>query len=136
VHQAVYKKIFQKNDDGSTAISYASEIIERWPDEFSSCRSAFEGIAGNYSSPPKILSPLADKKYIVLKGEDSKDQKLCLKASTSSKLLYWFVDGSLLGSSSPKEQMFWKLQKGSHKIVCADERGNSSSVNILAISLE
>ena len=94
------------------------------PPHFAGCvRARDEG------PKPRILSPVSQQTYVLAEGEGS-HQELLLKAATAGAKVHWFVDGALYRTSSPMEQTFWPLQRGTHKVVCSDESGRSASAVI------
>jgi membrane carboxypeptidase/penicillin-binding protein PbpC len=103
-------------------------------------------------SPPRILSPAADQTLVLLPAQEAdfgsgisdfgfqsairnpqsaiRNQRLALKASGHTAILYWFVDGSLFATGEPQASAFWPLSRGRHVITCCDDAGRSASVSI------
>lgn len=127
MHYVVHKKITEQGTDGQTVTRYIQEITVRWPDEFTGYEKRKKETQKS-ASLPKILSPAPGSNYIKLQNGSTENQKLRLKATANSSLIYWIIDGTLFASGSPSETVFWPLQAGDHRIVCADASGNSSTL--------
>jgi penicillin-binding protein 1C len=121
---------------------YAVRVMERWPAELAAWlrqHGRGEGLVPPHfpgcprgaedDAPPQILSPAASQSYLLV-GDGPDREKLLLKATSRMEKLYWFVDGSLHGTTAPLEPSFWPLQRGPHTIVCSDPAGRSASVAI------
>jgi penicillin-binding protein 1C len=80
---------------------------------------------------PKILSPSPGCEYFITSSQASQ-RKLPLKAQAAydSKQLFWFIDGKYFNKIEPGEKLFWEMEKGTHKIICSDNYGRSSEVEI------
>ncbi len=98
---------------------------ELMPPHFAGCpRGAGDG------ARPRVLSPTAGQRYVLLSDARRPEQQLLLKAASRSRSLYWFVDGALYATGAPLSPSFWPLARGSHTIVCADETGHHATVTI------
>lgn len=89
------------------------------------------GCTGTYSGDrPVIVSPTEDVTYIIRAHIPLADQGIPLDASTAagSKKLFWFIDGELYAQVAPGEKAFYTPVAGSHKLVCTDDEGRSSSL--------
>ena len=51
-------------------------------------------------------------------------------AASGTKDLYWFIDGVLYGKIRPGERLFYIPQAGKHNIICSDDQGRSSSLEL------
>lgn len=80
--------------------------------------------------PPVIRSPSADYEYQIREGIDPKYQKICLEAAAANDVhkLYWFIDGKLVGTTTPGEKLFCLPESGKHRVVCQDDQGRSVEV--------
>ncbi len=83
--------------------------------------------------PPVIHSPAADHQYQIREGITSEYQKIALEAAASNEVhqLYWFVDGKLFGIAKPGERLFYPPLPGTHRVVCQDDQGRSSVVQLV-----
>lgn len=86
--------------------------------------------------PPQIIYPISNIIHLV-RSHKLEDEKIILKASTDpdARLIYWFMDGALLGQSTPNETLAIKAIIGTHEIKAVDDLGRSS-VKKLRIQLE
>lgn len=86
---------------------------------------------GTYAGDrPVIFSPTEDVTYIIRGHIPLADQGIPLEASiaTGAKKMFWFIDGELYAQVSPGEKAFYTPVVGSHKLVCTDDEGRSSSL--------
>jgi len=81
---------------------------------------------------PQINSPQDGLEYLIRHVQPLDHQKIKLSASPASEggLLYWFVDGVLTGQVEAGRDLYWLPSQGRHVIVCADEEGRRSQVEI------
>jgi penicillin-binding protein 1C len=121
------------------------KIVEQWPAEIATwlARNGYpvQQIPEHYSrcakvatgEAPVIRSPLANAEYKIRPDVNLKFQKILLDASVSnrSKRIYWFLNGKLLFSGDPREKVFMKPQAGRHALMCVDDEGRSTEVQIL-----
>ena len=77
---------------------------------------------------PRILSPADSSAYVLV--PDGGPQRLTLRAAGHARTLYWFVGDTLFATAGPLEPAFWPLERGTHRITCADDAGHSASVTI------
>jgi len=82
---------------------------------------------------PEINSPAAGSHYYLRPGIPEEFQKIALEAAAGSEVrkLYWFVDGVLLGTTAPGETLFYLPKPGKHQVVCEDDHGRSSRVELV-----
>jgi penicillin-binding protein 1C len=126
----------------ATGRDYAVRVMQSWPPELAAwLRQHGQGAdlvpphfpgcprGAEDDAPPQILSPAASQSYVLV-GDGPDREKLLLKATSRMDKLYWFIDGSLHGTTAPLEPSFWPLQRGPHTIVCSDPAGRSASVAI------
>ncbi|HOJ04956.1 MAG TPA: penicillin-binding protein 1C [Bacteroidota bacterium] len=78
---------------------------------------------------PVIISPLAAYEYYVEKGSA---QQIALQAAAAPgvRVLHWYVDGEALGDSAPGGKLFFTPQRGTHRIICLDDAGRKSTVEL------
>lgn len=101
--------------------------IDEIPKHLPSCTRVPEG------DPPIIHSPQPEAEFRLRRGVAPAFQKILLDASVSntSKTLFWFVDGTLLHKGNPDDRVFYTPTRGSHTLMCMDEEGRSTSVEIV-----
>lgn len=82
--------------------------------------------------PPVINFPKEECTYIMRKGIPLQHQKIYLDAAVSNtvKKIFWFLDGKLIWSGEPKDKAYIYPIAGTHKLVCQDDAGRSSSINL------
>ncbi|HHU81765.1 MAG TPA: penicillin-binding protein 1C [Firmicutes bacterium] len=82
---------------------------------------------------PEIRSPAADSHYYLRPGIPAEFQKIALEAAAGSEVqkLYWFVNGVLQGTAVPGETLFYLPNPGKHQVVCEDDHGRSSRVELV-----
>jgi penicillin-binding protein 1C len=125
--------------------AYAEKIVEHWPAEiatwmerngypiaampehYSQCAKVVSG------NGPVIHSPSAGTEYQIRAGVDLKYQKILLEASVSNqtKKIYWFMNRKLIFSGKPIARVFITPQPGRHRLMCMDDEGRSSEVELL-----
>ncbi|ACL69723.1 penicillin-binding protein 1C [Halothermothrix orenii H 168] len=83
--------------------------------------------------PPVIESPVEGVIYDLRQGVSDKYQKIAFTASVSNDVshIYWFVDGSLIGTVKPGEKLFYLPEPGEHEVVCQDDMGRLNKINII-----
>ncbi len=96
------------------------------PEHLPSCNRVAAG------DPPVIRSPRPDAEYRLRTGVPAEFQKILLDASVSNQTseIYWFVDGEMIYSGAPTERVFLTPEPGAHTLLCMDDEGRSSEVNI------
>jgi penicillin-binding protein 1C len=79
---------------------------------------------------PQILSPDPRTPYRSRNDAPAAYQKLRLsaRAAAGTNTLYWYQDGTLVGSGRPERAVFVELEPGSHRIVVMDDAGRSDRV--------
>ncbi len=82
--------------------------------------------------PPIINFPKEECTYITRKGIPLQHQKIYLDAAVSNtvKKIFWFLDGKLIWSGTPKDKAYIYPIAGNHKLVCQDNLGRSSSIDL------
>ena len=96
------------------------------PEHLPSCNRVAAG------EPPVIRSPQPDAEYRLRSGVPAEFQKILLDASVSNQTseIYWFVDGEMIYSGAPTERVFLTPEPGTHTLLCMDDEGRSSEVEI------
>ena len=78
-----------------------------------------------------ITSPLNGSTYHRTRGLPADRQQIPLLANTeASATLHWFINGVHLNRHRQGDTVMWPLQRGTHVIACADERGQADQVRI------
>lgn len=123
---------------------YTERVVAQWPAEIAvwlekngyplddipehlpSCRRVAAG------DPPVIRSPQPGAEYRLRTGVPEEFQKILLDASVSNETseIYWFVDGEMIYSGAATERVFLTPEPGTHTLLCMDDEGRSSEVNI------
>jgi penicillin-binding protein 1C len=82
---------------------------------------------------PEIRSPAAGSHYYLRPGIPAEFQKIALEAAAGNEVrkLYWFVNGVLQGTTAPGETLFYLPKPGKHQVVCEDDHGRSSRVELV-----
>ena len=149
----IHRKIAVDNKTGLALNShsmrgrkYTQKVFEIWSPAL---QSWFRSHNADYAAPPKylissrqttdfdrnkprIVSPSYGCEYFT-SGLGEKHQKLALKANGAfdTDNLYWFVNDRFYNESRIGEKLFWSMERGRHKITCADRYGRSSSITIV-----
>jgi len=82
---------------------------------------------------PIIRSPSGGCAYWVRRGVSIEYQKILLDASVNNSVnkIFWFLDGKLIWSGDPKEQVFIYPETGEHMLVCQDDHGRATSMKLV-----
>ena len=100
--------------------------IQQIPAHFPKCTSLISGRG------PVIRSPSDNCDYVIRQGVDPKFQKILLDASVPNhiKKIFWFIDGNLISAGTPDEKAFYTPSRGTHKLVCIDDLGRSTNMEL------
>jgi penicillin-binding protein 1C len=118
-----------------------TEIFEFWPSDLQQvfeqagmprrrppqnpdCRDAGQSVDGD---PPRITSPLKGSAYAT-RVKEAGDTKIAFSATAdaSAHTLYWFVDDAFVGSSAPRDALFWQpANAGAYTVRVVDDHGRS-----------
>ena len=141
VHQAV----FIDNSSGLRVRDYLEgktrrEVYEIWPSDLMAIfakaglprrtpppfakASASEGSVDS-GARPLISSPLNGGEYIL--GEEGEEMPFVCSIPSDSSKLFWFLDGSIIGTTARGGNLYWKPRPGEFVLRVADEHGRSSS---------
>lgn len=101
--------------------------IDRLPELLPEWQGLLPGAA------PIIRSPSLDCEYRLREGIPLQFQKICCEASVGSDVqkIFWFIDGRLLGVTKPGERCFYTPEIGKHKLVCQDNLGRYTEVDLI-----
>ncbi|WP_281171565.1 penicillin-binding protein 1C [Desulfovibrio inopinatus] len=81
---------------------------------------------------PHILSPIDMATYQYRQGVPKQYQRLAFQARPGQgaveSMLYWYVDGILIGQVEPGQTLFYDLEPGRHDLMVVDENGASNSI--------
>jgi penicillin-binding protein 1C len=78
---------------------------------------------------PSILSPAADREYIIDR-DNPPELLLQCKVQSDVQKVYWYINGEMLASASPQERVFFKPTLGYQKIACTDDKGRNKEITI------
>jgi penicillin-binding protein 1C len=78
---------------------------------------------------PVILSPLADKEYIIDRQNPPELELIC-KVSNEVKMVYWYINHEFYRAASPSEKVFFKPQLGLIHLACSDDQGRNAETQI------
>ena len=74
---------------------------------------------------PKIISPVAEKEYLLEKGEGQ--IMLSCNAANEVQIVYWYINDKLYKSCKVTETVFFKPNEGPVKISCSDDMGRNTN---------
>ena len=79
-------------------------------------------------TPPQIVSPQPGVTYsIPLRALGAETVPLSAVTDADVREVYWFLDDSLLGRASAREQFFWTAKPGTYLLRAVDDQGRSDS---------
>jgi penicillin-binding protein 1C len=84
------------------------------------------------NNPPKILSPVHRKEYLIEKNTVA-DIKLQAIVSSDVKKIYWYIDNKFYMEASLQDVIFYTPTEGWNKIQCIDDQGRMTQVDIKII---
>ncbi len=125
--------------------TYRHVVFEEWPAvigtwlkrsgfTFPEMPSHFSGCTGLVAGHnPIVTSPSENSEYYIRAGIPLENQKILLQASVSNrtKQVFWFLDGQLIFSGDPAEQVFLTPVAGKHRLTCVDDEGRSTSQTLI-----
>ena len=122
---AGYKKILYPNYDGALISYYNSEHIDfkHIPAHNSNCTRVFT------NNPPRIISPVGNKEYLVQKGQNEELQLSC-NVSDEVSFVYWYVNDVFYQKAKAHDKIFFVPTEGQLKISCNDDKGRNSDEEI------
>jgi len=79
----------------------------------------------------KITSPNPATPYHLRRDTPVEYQQipLSVQGSASASRLYWYQDGTLIGSATPEARLLLPLQRGTHRLVVVDNTGRIDSLS-------
>lgn len=120
-----YKKVSFPNLDARLKLWYKKNNIDiaEAPSHNPECNYKLTDNA------PKIVSPLKNYDYFL--NKNSTQQILLQAVSTENVLLqYWYINDSFYKKCKPGEKVFFSPEDDIVNIVCADDKGGMSKLNI------
>ncbi len=120
----VHKMIYKPEKISSAITKQKGYIIEKWADKFNFNDKTTKIENNNI----QISSPKAQQ-YIKV-NDNQINQKIQLKAKSSSPYIYWFINNKFYKKTEPSTPLFWELEKGIFKFSCSDDNGNKTSITI------
>ena len=80
---------------------------------------------------PRISEPAEGDVLRLVEGIPGSADSVPLRATGGEgEKLYWFVDGTPLGTTAPEEPLRWRPVPGRHRISCSDSRGYADRVSV------
>jgi penicillin-binding protein 1C len=81
--------------------------------------------------PLKIVSPNAATPYRLRRDTPVEYQQIPLTTQglMSATHLYWYQDGTLIGSGAPEKKLLLPLRSGTHRLVVVDNTGRTDSLS-------
>jgi penicillin-binding protein 1C len=95
----------------------------------SSCRSVVNG-----GEAPLISSPARGVVYTAESG--GTELQLTAVTDADSRLVYWFIDSALAGTSRSGEAFFWRARPGTFIVRAVDEQGRADGEEVSIICRE
>lgn len=80
-------------------------------------------------NPPKIISPLHDREYILTDGPASQLMLSC-QAANDVTYVYWYINNKLIKKAKATEAVFFTPTSRKVKISCTDDRGRNTDIEI------
>ncbi len=121
---AGYRREYFENIDQSLKSYYQSAMIpiKLPPPHNPDCQHIGK------STPPRITSPLADRKYTLI----NRQSQLTLTCQTPVEVhrVYWYINDKFLCQTPAQTPVFFSPPKGKIKISCTDDRGQNTDLNI------
>jgi penicillin-binding protein 1C len=92
------------------------------------------GAVANGGAAPIISSPARGIVYSA--GPDGAEIPFSAVTDGNSRIVYWFVDSALVGTSRSGEWFFWKARPGDFLVRAVDEQGRAGNEQLHVISSE
>jgi penicillin-binding protein 1C len=98
-----------------------------WSDQLVPAHNPACAVGGN-GEVPAIVNPAPGTEIVLLDELPLEQQKIALSARTANpaEQLYWFVNGSLAGTTAASDSLVVTPQPGRNRIVCTNSRGRST----------
>jgi penicillin-binding protein 1C len=128
-HDCESRIVVQWPPDIATWMERNGHPIEQLPLHNPDCHRLASG------KPPVISSPTDRAVYRLRSRVGTRYQKVLLDAQVSNGTgrIFWFVDGYMVYSGPPRNDLFISPASGRHKVQCLDDEGRSSEVEISVI---
>lgn len=81
------------------------------------------------ANPPKIISPLHHREYILTDGKDSELMLSC-QAANDVTYVYWYINNQFYEKTKATKALFFNPKSGNVKISCVDDRGRNTDIQI------
>ncbi|MGB0521481.1 MAG: penicillin-binding protein 1C [Flammeovirgaceae bacterium] len=120
-----YKKAWFPNHDPALISYFITEKIPYLaiPKHHTACSKILT------ANPPKVVSPLHNREYILTDGKDSELMLACHAANDVS-YVYWYINNQFYKKVKATESLFFKPTAGEVTISCVDDRGRNTSIRI------
>jgi penicillin-binding protein 1C len=82
--------------------------------------------AATDSAAPIMTSPSEGQVITLIPGVPAKNQVVPLQVSTRAAAVSWFVDGSLIATTTANDRVHWTPTVGKHDVVVADDAGRKA----------
>jgi penicillin-binding protein 1C len=95
-----------------------------------------EGAVVTKENGPEILSPRSGMEYhLRLEGGEAK-VPMQAHAEAAVRNVYWFVDKTYVGSTTPGETLFWPAKPGRYQVSAVDDVGHSTTRALVVATVE
>lgn len=101
-----------------------------WPAEFASRETPPERIQKRASL--SITSPIAEAVYT--SAPLDLDQRIPMRAEGALGRVWWYLDGTYIGTSLPNETFFHRVPDGRHAVGAVDAEGRSALTNVTVVT--
>ena len=101
-----------------------------WPAEFASRETPQEQIQKRASLV--ITSPIAEAVYV--SAPLDLQQRIPMRTEGAIGRVWWYLDGTYIGSSLPNETFFHRVPDGHHTLGAVDEEGRSALTNVSVVT--
>ncbi len=82
------------------------------------------------TDPVRITQPADGTRYR-MSPNNVTGSSIPLKAESTKDTLYWFANGTPLGTTRPEQTIHWQLRPGTHTITCSTACGQESSITLI-----
>lgn len=101
-----------------------------WPSELSSGETPPEQI--QKKAALTITSPIPEAVYVTAPLD--RRQRIPMRAEGAAGRIWWYLDGTYIGTSLPNETFFHSVPEGRHIIGATDEEGRSAVTNVSVVT--
>ncbi len=99
---------------------------QKIPPHNPNCERFFES-----GTPPRIIYPVNNLKYLIDRADNDQLMLSCNAAPDVDKV-YWYVNDTFLGETTPNKRLFFVPKIGKNKIACVDDKGRQQIIWIEA----